>query len=68
MPRHTTEIEWVAPDVLVGWDRNPTQHPAEQIRQLASGIERFGFVSPIIVFEIDGRTEIRAGHGRRRRS
>jgi DNA modification methylase len=41
--------------------RNARTHTRKQIRQIADSIERFGFVTPILV---DGADRIVAGHGR----
>lgn len=41
--------------------RNARTHSKKQIRQIATSIERFGFVNPIL---ISGEGEIIAGHGR----
>lgn len=63
--RPVAAVEWVPVQALDAWTKNPNTHPLEQIRQLASGIERFGFVVPIVVYDCNGKMEIRAGHGRR---
>jgi ParB-like chromosome segregation protein Spo0J len=41
--------------------RNPRTHSPKQIRQIATSIEQFGFVSPVL---IDAKGGIIAGHGR----
>jgi len=41
--------------------RNPRTHTEEQIRKIASSIERFGFTNPVLV---DAKGEVIAGHGR----
>jgi DNA modification methylase len=46
---------------LVPYDRNARTHSAEQIRQVANSIQRFGFTNPILVASDSG---IIAGHGR----
>lgn len=43
------------------YERNARTHSKKQIRQIASSIEQFGFVSPIL---ITGEGHIIAGHGR----
>ena len=48
-------------DKLVPYDRNARTHSAEQIRQVANSIQRFGFTNPILVASDAG---IIAGHGR----
>ena len=40
--------------------RNPRTHTAKQIKQIASSIKEFGFISPIL---IDGADGIRRGYG-----
>lgn len=55
---HLTEI---ALDDLVIPARELRKHPASQIRKLAKSIERFGFVTPILV---DARGEVIAGLAR----
>ena len=54
-------ILYVALSVLVLDPRNPRQHSARQIRQIARSIEAFGFVVPIL---IDCHNRIVAGAGR----
>ncbi len=46
---------------LKTWPRNARLHPAEQVKQLAQSIRRFGFTHPIL---IDEDNRILAGHGR----
>lgn len=46
---------------LKAWPRNARLHPAEQVKQLAQSIRRFGFTHPIL---IDEDNRILAGHGR----
>ena len=41
--------------------RNPRTHDARQIKQIATSIEKFGFVNPVL---IDSENGIIAGHGR----
>ena len=52
---------YVDPSTLVPWDKNPRNN-AEAIKQVAKSIERFGFASPIVARQADGR--IIAGHTR----
>jgi len=54
-------IMYVALSVLIPDPKNPRQHSARQIRQIAQSIETFGHVVPILV---DCRNRIVAGHGR----
>lgn len=54
-------IEWVPIDDLIPYIRNPRQHSAEQITQLAASMIEFGWTVPILRGE-DGI--ILAGHGR----
>lgn len=42
-------------------ERNPRTHSAEQIRQIAESIRRFGFTNPVL---IDNAGGVIAGHGR----
>jgi len=48
-------------DKLQPYDRNPMQHPDDQVADIARSIEKWGFNNPILVGE-DG--SIIAGHGR----
>ena len=54
-------IEYRDPGGLNPRARNPRIHSAKQVRQIAASIEKFGFVSPIL---IDSKGGIIAGHGR----
>ena len=54
-------ILYVALSVLVLDPRNPRQHSARQIKQIARSIEAFGFVVPLL---IDCHNRIVAGAGR----
>lgn len=58
-PAHQVET-WPCAD-LVPYVNNARTHPPEQIAQIASSIQRFGFTIPILVAE-DGT--VIAGHGR----
>lgn len=56
------QVEYWALDRLRPFQRNPKQHPMEQIRNLAQSIRQNGWRQPLLV---DFRTgEIIAGHGR----
>jgi DNA modification methylase len=48
-------------DQLVPSPKNPRQHSARQIRQIAKSIRTFGFISPIV---IDAERNVIIGHGR----
>lgn len=54
-------LEMMPPDRLIADQRNARTHSQRQIGQIAQSIERFGFVSPVL---IDGANRIIAGHGR----
>jgi DNA modification methylase len=51
----------VSVSTLKPYARNARTHSKKQIRQIASSIERFGFVNPVLV---TGAGDIIAGHGR----
>ena len=55
------KIEFMPPDKLTPYERNPLQHPADQIDQIVASIKEFGFTVPILIDEND---MILAGHGR----
>ena len=46
---------------LKPYARNARTHSKKQIKQIASSIERFGFVNPVLIGDDDS---IIAGHGR----
>lgn len=52
-------IEYIPLEKLVRWPRNPKKHAEDNIQR---SIERFGFISPILIDETSGR--LVAGHGR----
>ena len=54
-------IEWLAISELKLDPRNPKQHSARQIRQIAESIKTFGCLVPVL---IDRDNKILAGHGR----
>lgn len=60
LPNHLHLVE-IAFDDLVLPQRELRKHPASQIRKLAKSIERFGFVTPILV---DARGAVIAGLAR----
>ena len=53
--------EWIKPDDLKPWDKNPRQNE-NAIASVANSIERFGFGAPIVARKKDRR--IIAGHTR----
>lgn len=61
MTRPPTEIIERTLTSLKPYPRNARTHSKKQIKQIASSIERFGFVNPVLIGD-DG--EIIAGHGR----
>jgi hypothetical protein len=56
---HTVEMR--PPDSLRPFDKNPQQHPPEQIAQLIDSIKEFGFTVPVLC---DEDYMVLAGHGR----
>ena len=58
---HLNEIQNVPISRLRANPRNARTHSKKQIRQIADSIEKFGFITPIIV---DENKVILAGHGR----
>lgn len=64
-PMPELEVVKVSTDDLLEYQNNAKLHPMEQIDQIASSIEEFGFNSPILAWHNDdGEPEIVAGHGR----
>lgn len=59
MAKDEIYIEYIPLSKLQKWDRNPKDHDIGQIHQ---SIDRFGFISPIIIDEKSGK--MIAGHGR----
>jgi 16S rRNA G966 N2-methylase RsmD len=57
----STKIVMRAPDELAPYAKNPRKHTTEQIKAIATSIQRFGFTNPVL---IDSRLQIVAGHGR----
>lgn len=58
-------IEYVETGKLMPYANNAKMHDAEQVAQIASSIEEFGFNDPIGVWmNADGELEIVEGHGR----
>jgi ParB-like chromosome segregation protein Spo0J len=60
-PQMAQRLELWPVQRLKPYDRNPQQHPREQIEGLKAGIQQLGFNAPILV---DGADGIVAGHGR----
>ena len=54
-------IEWVNIGDLKPWGKNARVHSPKQVRQLAQGIDKLGFINPVL---IDADNRILAGHGR----
>jgi len=55
------KVDFMSPESLTPYERNPLQHPADQIDQIVASIKEFGFTVPILIDEND---MILAGHGR----
>jgi DNA modification methylase len=55
------QISYKDPRQLTPRPRNPRTHTPKQIKQIATSIKEFGFISPVLV---DGTDGIIAGHGR----
>ena len=58
---HDRAIIERAVDTLKPYARNARTHSKKQLKQIASSIERFGFVNPVLIGDDDS---IIAGHGR----
>lgn len=58
---HDRAIVERAVDTLKPYARNARTHSKKQLKQIASSIERFGFVNPVLIGDDDS---IIAGHGR----
>src|SRR5262245_12574027 len=56
-----SEIEYLPPERLKPYARNPMKHPPEQVAQIVKSIREFGFTQPVLIDEDD---MILAGHGR----
>lgn len=64
-PMPELEVVKVGTDELLEYPSNAKLHPHEQIDQIVSSIEEFGFNNPILAWHNDeGEPEIVAGHGR----
>jgi hypothetical protein len=55
------QIEYLPPERLRPSPNNSRTHSKKQLKQIASSIERFGFVNPVLISD---DFEIIAGHGR----
>jgi Predicted transcriptional regulators len=55
------EIEMIETHKLVPYAKNSRTHSKEQITQIATSIEEFGFTNPVLIGESE---DIIAGHGR----
>lgn len=55
------KVEFIPPNKLIPYERNPLKHPADQIDQIVNSIREFGFTVPIL---IDEKNMVLAGHGR----
>lgn len=59
------EVVEIPTSELMEYPNNAKLHPHEQVDQIASSIEEFGFNNPILAWHNDdGEPEIVAGHGR----
>jgi ParB-like chromosome segregation protein Spo0J len=56
------KIEVWEVEKLIPYEANAKKHPEEQVRKLATAIQKFGWTQPIVVWQ---NGEIIAGHGRR---
>ena len=54
-------LKYLGPHELKPSPNNARSHPVKQIRALAKSIERFGFLSPVL---IDANNNLLCGHGR----
>ena len=55
------QIEYINTEDLVPYINNPKEHPASQVKKIASSIRKFGFRVPLLV---RSDYEVVAGHGR----
>ena len=64
-PMPELKVVEIPTDELVEYENNAKLHPHEQVDQIASSIQEFGFNSPILAWHNEqGEPEIVAGHGR----
>lgn len=61
MPPEQLRVRQLKPSLLKAFPGNPRAHKPEQIEQLSTSIEEFGWTIPIL---IDEKNQILAGHGR----
>lgn len=54
-------IEWVAPSLLIPYEKNAKVHTNQQIEQIANSIREFGFRQPLV---IDAHNVVVIGHAR----
>lgn len=57
----TIQIEYIAIDALVNYERNARTHSDDQVSQIVASIREFGFTNPVL---IDENNVLIAGHGR----
>lgn len=55
------KVEYLAPALLVPYDKNSRTHSETQIAQIAASIDAFGWTNPILINE---ENSVIAGHGR----
>lgn len=66
-PMPELEVTKIPTAELLEYENNAKMHPLEQVDQIASSIEEFGFNTPVLAWHNDeGDPEIIAGHGRLR--
>lgn len=64
-PMPELEVVNVRTDDLVEYENNANMHTSQQVDQIASSIQEFGFNSPILAWhDDDGNPVVVAGHGR----
>lgn len=56
-----TKVKLVDINTIVPYDKNPKNHPQEQVKKIAGSIKQFGFDQPIV---LDEENVIIKGHGR----
>ncbi len=59
--RFRAQVEWVRTSAIIPYTKNPRRHSTRQLKVLADGISRFGFLVPMIV---DETGTLISGHGR----
>lgn len=64
-PMPELAVEEVPTDELIPYANNAKIHTSEQVEQICTSIQKFGFNDPVAVWDNpDGGTEIIEGHGR----